>query len=308
MAPNPFNPDSTEKEEEPRALVVTDRRASALERPVTPPEGGILGILRAALERGTTPELLDKMIDVTLKLEANDARKLWVAAVARFKGHAPAVLPKDKEVSFPGVHYTHASLGGILSAITPHLSQEGLSVNWRVEQTERAVTVTTLLQHEAGHFESVTLSGPLDDSGKKNRLQQVGSTISYLQRYGITAALGIGTGDVDDDGRANGAHEPERTEDPRPESKPAAKPEPKPAGPSKRATDAIARFATYGIDQGAMERDLGMLAESWSEREYDLLKVAWVAITKASPKEDVEARKAAARKVFHLGERTPGED
>jgi hypothetical protein len=316
MAPNPSNPDSAESDRPyipGTEVAVVDRRASSLERsePVQI-DGGLLGLVRTALERGIAPELLQKLLDIQLQCEEKLAQRAFVAAMARFKSHAPPVLPLDSEVDFKTdkgrTHYYHATLGGILTAITPHLSQEGLSIRATTTQSKDEVTVTAILEHEGGHFESASLTGPYDRSGNKNAIQAIGSTITYLRRYLTTSLLGIGTGDVDDDGGADGAAPPARREDPRPpESRPAAKPEPKPVGPSKRATDAIARFAAYGVDQGAMERNLGKLVGTWGESEYDLLKVAWGTITGAGPK-DSAARKAAARKVFHLDERQPGED
>ena len=78
-------------------------------------------------------------------------------------------------------------------------------MSWSTGQTDGSVTVTCHITHEAGHRESVTLSGPPDDSGKKNKIQQVGSTVTYLQRYTLLSSLGLATADQDDDGvAANG--------------------------------------------------------------------------------------------------------
>ena len=51
--------------------------------------------------------------------------------------------------------------------------------------------MTCVLSHRDGHFEETTLTAGRDDSGKKNAIQQVGSTITYLQRYTLKAALGL---------------------------------------------------------------------------------------------------------------------
>ncbi|MNL48938.1 ERF superfamily protein [compost metagenome] len=40
-----------------------------------------------------------------------------------------------------------------------------------------------------------------DNSGKKNAIQQVASTITYLQRYTLLAATGVATKGQDDDAR-----------------------------------------------------------------------------------------------------------
>jgi hypothetical protein len=63
--------------------------------------------------------------------------------------------------------------------------------------------VTCIVSHRLGYFEENTLVGPRDDSGNKNSLQQVGSTLTYLQRMTLKAALGLAASD-DDDARAAG--------------------------------------------------------------------------------------------------------
>ena len=63
--------------------------------------------------------------------------------------------------------------------------------------------VTCIVAHRDGHFEETTLSAGHDQSGNKNSIQAVGSTITYLQRYTLKAALGLAASD-DDDGRSHG--------------------------------------------------------------------------------------------------------
>ena len=42
------------------------------------------------------------------------------------------------------------------------------------------------------------MSGPLDESGQKNALQQAGSSVTYLQRYTLLAATGMSTSEDTD--------------------------------------------------------------------------------------------------------------
>ena len=46
------------------------------------------------------------------------------------------------------------------------------------------------------------MRGPSDDSGSKNKLQAIGSTVSYLQRYSLMSILGLAAKGVDDDGNS----------------------------------------------------------------------------------------------------------
>ena len=62
------------------------------------------------------------------------------------------------------------------------------------------VGVTCIISHRDGFSEENTLYAPADTSGKKNAIQAVGSTITYLQRYTLKAALGLAAA-ADDDAR-----------------------------------------------------------------------------------------------------------
>ena len=166
-------------------------------------------ILALAVQQGADPAIIEKMMDLKERWEANEAKKLYVKALTAFKQECPPVLPKDGVVDFKAgqgrVQYRHATLGGIVTKITALMGEHGLSVSWSTGQEDGNVIVSCHITHEAGHCETVTLSGPPDDSGNKNRIQQVGSTVTYLQRYTLLASLGLATAEQDDDGvAANG--------------------------------------------------------------------------------------------------------
>ena len=61
--------------------------------------------------------------------------------------------------------------------------------------------MTCILSHRDGHSEETTLSAGRDDSGNKNSIQAVGSTVTFLQRYTLKAALGLAAAE-DDDGKS----------------------------------------------------------------------------------------------------------
>lgn len=149
---------------------------------------------------------LRELLELQERYEANEARKAYHRAMAQFKAEAP-MIEKDKAVSH-GVGkaaYKHATLANVVQTITPLLSKFGLSASWRVAQNG-TINVTCRVAHILGHYEETTLMAPADDSGAKNKIQAIGSTITYLERYGLLAMLGLATSDqVDDDGQAAGA-------------------------------------------------------------------------------------------------------
>lgn len=165
-------------------------------------------LIALALEKQADPEVIKKMMDLQERWEANTAKKAFVRAMTAYKQEAPAVLKKLGKVDFTSQKgrtcYSYANLGQIVQEVTALLGKHGLSATWQTAQEGNNITVTCHITHEAGHRESVTLTAPADESGNKNRIQAIGSAVTYLQRYTLMAALGIATTDADDDGRGVG--------------------------------------------------------------------------------------------------------
>ena len=168
-----------------------------------------MAMLSQALSRGVSPEALDKLLTFQERWEAGQARKAFDAALAAAKAEMP-VIAKNKLVDFPTndgkarTTYRHEDLGEIARTVDPVLARHGLSYRFHTtSEINQPIVVTCIVSHRDGHSEKNTLSGPRDDSGKKNQLQQMGSTITYLQRYTLKAALGLAAA-ADDDGASAG--------------------------------------------------------------------------------------------------------
>lgn len=163
-------------------------------------------MLQLAVERGTDVEQMSKLMDLQERWEANEARKAFVVAKAAFSAEAPK-LTKNKEVAFESkrggadTSYHHTTLDHAADLLSPVLSKHGLTYSWQTEQAEGGVIkVTCVLTHVQGHSERVSLQAGPDQSGNKNNIQAVGSTVTYLQRYTLLAATGMATADMDTDG------------------------------------------------------------------------------------------------------------
>jgi hypothetical protein len=166
-----------------------------------------LGMIEAMVSRGGDLSNLDKMLDLQIKWEANEARKAYVAAMAAFKAEPMEIL-KRKLVSFTTrdgdtTSYSHAELADVTDAVVPAMGKHGLSHRWDVQQAGGQITVTCTITHALGHSESVSMTAAPDASGKKNAIQQVASATTYLQRYTLLAATGMATKGMDDDGRSS---------------------------------------------------------------------------------------------------------
>jgi len=177
--------------------------------PITPME-----MLQIAVEKGADLDQLQKLMDLQERWEANEARKAFVAAKAKFKAEAPRI-DKNKHVGFTSqrtsttTDYHHATLDHIEELLSPVLSANGLAYSWETEQVEGGqIRVTCVLTHVLGHSERVTLQAGPDTSGNKNSIQAVGSTATFLSRYTLLLITGMSTGDMDDDGKAAGGDGP----------------------------------------------------------------------------------------------------
>jgi hypothetical protein len=182
---------------------VIEMQPSALAAPVTQAAPATpADIVLYAMQKGADIAQIEKFMDLQIRWEADQARKAYVSDMAEFKKNPPTII-KDKQVAFNGTAYMHATLGAVTTAIVTGLARHGFSHRWDTTQVDGVIEVTCILTHKLGHSERTTLSGAKDDSGKKNQIQQVASTITYLQRYTLLAATGVATNDQgDDDGHA----------------------------------------------------------------------------------------------------------
>ncbi|PLY41677.1 single-stranded DNA-binding protein [Janthinobacterium sp. ROICE36] len=169
---------------------------------------GPADLLRYALDSGADLDRLEKLMELQERDNANKARMAFVAAMAEFKKNAPTIF-KDKNVSHSGISYDHATLGGICEVVIESLARHGISHDWDTKQPESGmIVVSCSLTHVLGHSKSTTMEAPPDNSGKKNGIQQIASTVTYLQRYTLLGACGLATKDMDDDGRGGAQEAP----------------------------------------------------------------------------------------------------
>ena len=270
-----------------------------------------VALVHLALEKGADAATLERLMALHERHETNEARKAFTRAMAAFKAECPAVLRKDATVRFGNTSYRHATLGAIIDEITPYLSKHGLSIGWEHAQTNGEVKVTCWVTHVLGHREGTTLSAPPDASGQKNKIQQIGSSVSYLSRYTALALLGLATAEMDDDGQAAGKR-PEEPPPPEPEpaprgeaTKPASTPKANGGSQTKgsRAKAAVAAYAALGVLQEDLETWLGattgappLPVEQWTDADLEDLTTRYRELKKlAGP-----ARQKRVREIFGL--------
>lgn len=181
--------------------------------PAEPPQAdedpgtALMRIVGCAVEAAQPIEVIERLLVVHERIMAEAARKEYNAAMSALRGELPAVL-KTEAVSYKAkggqVSYRHENLANMVEDLSPVMARHGLAFRWKTNTTiPESILVTCVITHAAGHSEEATLSGPPDTSGSKNVIQAIASTVSYLQRYTLKAAVGVAAGN-DDDG-AGGA-------------------------------------------------------------------------------------------------------
>lgn len=172
---------------------------------VTVQPQGLSPLVQAAMSGQLDTQKLSELLAIQKDYEANEARKAFHLALAEFKSHSLTIY-KDKHVKYTSqkgvTEYNHATLGAALGEINPILGKCGLSLTWDTKQGDTGdITVTAILSHAMGHSITTSLQAAPDDSGGKNKIQAVGSSVEYLKRYTGFSLLGISSRDMDDDGR-----------------------------------------------------------------------------------------------------------
>jgi len=169
---------------------------------------GLLSVIeRLATNPQLNIEVFDRLLAARREEEDRAAERAFNAALSLAKGAAEPVLKKH-QVEFaskdPGksrTKYKYEEFADIARVIDPVLSQHGLSYRFDVWQQGDKVFCSTVLSHADGYTKT---GKPLEGStaippgSNMNSLQALGSALTYLQRYGLRAALGLAAGRDDD--------------------------------------------------------------------------------------------------------------
>lgn len=164
-----------------------------------------MDMLNKAVSQGADIVVLEKLMLLQERWEANQARKAFDEAMADAMAEIPTIT-KNRHVGFdsrkPGAartDYRHEDLAEVVKTIRPILGKYGLSFRFQTtSEVGQPIHVTCKISHKGGHFEENTLIAGRDESGNKNGIQSIGSTVTYLQRYTLKAALGLAASNDDD--------------------------------------------------------------------------------------------------------------
>lgn len=113
-------------------------------------------------------------------------------ALSKFQGE---VKQPKKDAKNPFFKSTYVNLEGVVDAIAGAAPQNGLSFMQFATNEDDKIGVTTLVMHSSGEWIE---SDAIYAKPNKNDPQAIGSVVSYLKRYSLSAVFGI-TSECDDD-------------------------------------------------------------------------------------------------------------
>src|SRR5271156_10045 len=97
-------------------------------------------LLQMAVSKGADIDKLEKLMDLQLRWQKEQAKQAYHAAMNAFKADPPAII-KNHTVSFGNTTYDHATLDNVCKQVTQGLSKHHISHRWRIEQLEGVVRV-----------------------------------------------------------------------------------------------------------------------------------------------------------------------
>ena len=196
--------DTPEYEKPDNDIEKFEERSPAESMPV-PVSESITSIMQIAIQKNYAPEFIEKMMDLQERHEANQAKRAFHIAMAKFKANPPKIW-RDMQVKYEigqkVTTWSHADLATAAEAINKALGENGLNSTWRTLPLDNnRIRVTCIIAHELGHSEETYLESNPDTTGSKNAIQALGSAVFYLERYTLFALTGLAPARTDDDGK-----------------------------------------------------------------------------------------------------------
>lgn len=180
-----------------KALIVQE------EQPLATEASQPMKLIELAISQNFDLDKFERLFELQERWEKNQAKRAFDQAFSNFQSELPTV-PKSKTASFQTkngwMEYNYASIDDVVKALTPVLPQHGLSYRFEQAMSNNVIYIICILTHADGHSVSCKMQGFPDQSGNKNLLQQMASTVSYLKKYTLSNVTGLACVDDDNDG------------------------------------------------------------------------------------------------------------
>ncbi|HEY5918589.1 MAG TPA: ERF family protein [Chryseolinea sp.] len=159
------------------------------------------GLIAQAIDKGTSIETMEKLMAMRKEMKAEWAKEQFDSALSAFQSDCPIIKKRKKVMNKDGrsVRYTYAPLDDIVEQVKPFLKVHGFSYTIDVPVEDGFITSVVTLTHKDGHSKTSSFRIPIDKDSYMNAQQQFASALTFGKRYAFCNALGVLTGDEDDD-------------------------------------------------------------------------------------------------------------
>lgn len=159
-------------------------------------------IANAAKNPEVSVEKMERLFELQVQIMGKQAEADFSSALAEMQGELPVIKERGEIRINDRNKQKYALWEDINQQILPILKKHGFALSFRASFAEGSIIVTGVLSHRSGHSVTTDVKLPADDSGSKNKVQQVGSSLSYGKRYAAGMLLNITSCGEDDDGNA----------------------------------------------------------------------------------------------------------
>lgn len=177
---------------------MTDKTKSVVK---VEPDNSVNALISQAITSNVPVETLERLFALREKVKAEQAKEAFVTALSGFQSECP-VIEKKKEVlnkDKTSVRYKYAPIESIVEQIKAPLGKYGFSYTWKVVNDPGFIMAICKVTHELGHAEESDFKVPIDKDAYMTAPQQYAAALTFAKRYTLCNALGISTGDEDND-------------------------------------------------------------------------------------------------------------
>lgn len=148
-------------------------------------------LIEMAVEKGTDPQNLEKLMDLQERWEAKQAKKAFDDAFAAFQADCPPIV-KQKEMSLGrGGDFKYAAFEDIMHIIRQPLANHGLALSFNTRMEQQGILTTVCRVSGHGHHVESSVTLPVPQQMPVNDTQKMGAGLSYGKRYAVVNALNL---------------------------------------------------------------------------------------------------------------------
>lgn len=157
-------------------------------------------IAKASIDPSFDVEKLERLMGMYERMQAKQSEVEFNHAMSEMQADIHSIAERGSADRGKGGKLSYAKLEDILDVVRPVMHKHGFAISYDIENSASSVTATGILFHRAGHNIKTRMVLPADNSGGKNSVQSIGSSVSYAKRYVLNALLNLATRGEDDDG------------------------------------------------------------------------------------------------------------